>query len=120
MGCIHCMFAELLKRRPKTADKTCLFVSPKGKAASKDWLAKCVRKVMDRAGIPTKFKAHSIRHAASSAMVRTEGLAETLRIFGWAGPQMLLKHYLGVVAPAQAEDSGPSRRERAPSPEGED
>ena len=86
VGCIHCTFAELLSRRPKTADKSCLFVFPKGKAASKDWLAKCVRKVMDRAGIPAMFKAHSIRHAASSAMVRTEGLAETLRVFGWSGP----------------------------------
>jgi site-specific recombinase XerD len=119
-NCVHCAFAELLRRRPANADKRRLFVFPSGKKVSKDWLGKCVRKVMDIARIPAKFKPHSIRHAASSAMLAESGLGETLRVFGWAGPQTFLKHYLGVAVTQPAEGGCPSGRAGDASPEGED
>jgi hypothetical protein len=57
---------ELMHRRPKKADPKTFFVLVKGTPMSRDWLRKCMKKVMLAAGIPDEFKPHSCRVAGAS------------------------------------------------------
>jgi len=58
---------ELLARRPPGADAAALFVAHRdGLPVTTDWLRNCVRKVMEQAGFPAKYRPHALRGMGSS------------------------------------------------------
>ena len=72
-----------------------LFIShgwPFGKI-TRDTLGRYIRETLSRAGVETKYKAHSLRSAASSAASRTLSLATIMASIGWRRESTFATYY---------------------------